>query len=143
MVNRTLADLKEIFSNTKDVDENITIYSYDNTVPKDANDELLHGVTTIHAGTVNGEYYMTKGHTHVIPSAETYYGLAGSGIVLCEKEDDILEMEIQPGILVYCPPGYAHRVINTSSEDLSFLCVCRADAGHDYSIKFTKRYFLN
>lgn len=141
MVNRYLNDLLEVFSNSQGVKDNPLIYSFNNVIPADNSEELLYGITVIQPGDINGEYYMTKGHTHQNTCAEVYFGLTGTGIVLCEKDDEVQEYEISPDVLVYCQPGYAHRVINTSNEPLRFLCVCRADAGHNYEVVFNKKFY--
>jgi glucose-6-phosphate isomerase len=41
-------------------------------------------------------------------------------------------IEIEPGTIAYVPPNHAHRTVNTGSEELVFLGVYPADAGHDY-----------
>ena len=84
---------------------------------------------------------MTKGHIHSIPSAEIYYGITGSGLVLQENETESLTIPIEEGVIVYCKPNYAHRLINTGNNELKVLCVCRADADHNYSWQF-KRHIL-
>lgn len=140
MVNRYLSDMQNIFSNPQDVKDNPLIYSFDNCIPANNAEELLYGITVIQPGDIHGEYYMTKGHTHQNPCAEVYFGLTGKGIVLCEKDGEVQEFEISPNVLVYCQPNYAHRVINNSNEPLRFLCVCRADAGHNYDVVFNKKY---
>lgn len=140
-MDRYLSDLKEQFLNTDGVKGNPLIYSFNNTVPRDNDQELLYGETVLYPGTINGEYFMTKGHTHQVPCAEVYYGLEGEAIVLCEFGGKWYERKLTPGVVVYCEPGYAHRVINKSDKKCRFLCVCRADAGHDYDVKFSKRYF--
>jgi glucose-6-phosphate isomerase len=139
-MNRNFNDLKDIFLNSNDIEGNPLIYEFDNIVPSDSEEELLYGVTILYPGTINGEYYMTKGHKHQISCAEVYYGLEGSGLVLCEKDGVSQIHELSEGVTVYCPPGYAHRVINNTECTCKFYCVCRADAGHDYNIEFTKRF---
>jgi glucose-6-phosphate isomerase len=137
---RYFNDLKEIFMNTKGIEDNPLVYEFDNIIPSDSESDLLYGVTTLYAGTINGEYYMTKGHKHKIPCAEVYYGLEGEGIVLCEKDGYSKIYKLSAGTTVYCPSGFAHRVINTTEDKCKFYCVCRADAGHDYDVKFLKRF---
>lgn len=137
---RHLSDVKEIFLNTDGVSDNTVIYSFNNIVPHDNSEDLLYGETILYPGQINGEYFMTKGHKHESTCAEVYYGLEGEAIVLCENEDFIYEDILKPGVAVYCKPNYSHRVINKSDAPCRFFCVCRADAGHDYNVTFTKRY---
>ncbi len=46
---------------------------------------LAFMTTTIAAGTVGSEFYMTKGHYHVQDSGEMYLGLSGHGIMVMES----------------------------------------------------------
>ncbi len=96
--------------------------------------DLAFGTTIVYPGKVNDEYYMTKGHFHVIlDTAEVYYTLSGRGILLCESpEGDVKLLEMKPGEAVYVPKRYAHRTINTGNMPLVAFFVFRGDAGHDY-----------
>ncbi len=96
--------------------------------------ELLMGVTVVHPGRVGREYFMTKGHFHqVLDTAEFYYTLRGRGMMVMETpEGETAVEELAPGKVVYVPPRWAHRSVNVSDEELSFLFVYPADAGHDY-----------
>lgn len=142
-MNRNFNDLKDIFLNSDGIEDNPLIYEFNNIIPSDNEEELLYGVTILYPGVINGEYYMTKGHTHKISCAEVYYGLEGEGIVLCEKDGVSQIYKLSAGVTVYCPPGYAHRVINNTEKECKFYCVCRADAGHDYNVEFTQRFMNN
>lgn len=97
--------------------------------------ELPHGLSIVHAGAVGGEYFMTKGHYHSVrDTAEIYYCLAGRGLLLMENEDgEWAAEELCPGLVVYVPPSWAHRSINTSEkEDLVTFFAYPGHAGHDY-----------
>lgn len=97
--------------------------------------ELLHGISVIHPGKVGSEYFMTKGHFHaVLETAEVYYCLAGEGkMVLETPEGEWAVEEFSPGRVLYVPPRWAHRSVNTSlSVDLIFLFVYPGNAGHNY-----------
>ena len=82
--------------------------------------ELLHGITIIRPGRVGDEFFMTKGHYHAVrETAEIYYCLRGRGLLLLETEKgDWAAEEFEPGRVVYAPPCWAHRSINTGTEDL-------------------------
>jgi glucose-6-phosphate isomerase len=95
--------------------------------------DMTFGITCIAAGTVEGEYYMTRGHIHENAAAETYTFLAGSGGVLCRRGRLISWTEASIGSVVYIPPDWAHRTINTGSDNLVFLSAVIASAGHDYA----------
>jgi len=96
--------------------------------------ELLYGISVVHPGRVGDEYFMTKGHFHAeLATAEVYYCLQGSGrLVLETPEGDWSVQELRPGRVVYVPPRWAHRSVNTGDEDLATLFVYPAHAGHDY-----------
>lgn len=136
---RFLSDYKEVYENPI-VDGNPLIYEIINIFPKHDNSELFYGLTTIYPGDVNGEYYMTKGHRHNEDTAELYYGVEGSGIVVQEKENDCIISDIAPGVMIYCQKGYAHRLINNSNEVLKVVCATRADSGHNYNVNFISRF---
>jgi glucose-6-phosphate isomerase, archaeal len=90
--------------------------------------------TTMSAGTVGSEFYMTKGHQHVQDSGELYLGLSGEGIMVMEsREGDFACEALTPSVAVYVPPRWAHRTVNTGAGPLVFLASYFADAGHDYS----------
>ena len=46
---------------------------------------LAFMTTTIAAGTVGSEFYMTRGHYHVQDSGDMYLGLSGHGIMVMES----------------------------------------------------------
>lgn len=96
--------------------------------------ELISGVTCLHAGKVGSEYFMTKGHFHaVLDTGEVYYALSGQGMLVLETPEG--EGSVQPfnaGQVIYIPPRWAHRTVNTGATDLRFFWVCPAQAGHDY-----------
>jgi len=97
--------------------------------------ELLHGVSIVHPGKVGDEYYMTKGHFHtVLETAEIYQCLKGAGVMVMETpEGDWSVEELCPGKILYVPPRWAHRSVNTGSQvDLVTFFIYPGNAGHDY-----------
>jgi glucose-6-phosphate isomerase len=97
--------------------------------------ELLQGISIVHPGKVGHEYNMTKGHYHVVlHTAEVYYCLKGVGYMVMETPDGEWAVEpLQPNTVLYVPPGWAHRSVNTSSnEDLVTFFVYPGNSGHDY-----------
>jgi glucose-6-phosphate isomerase len=96
--------------------------------------EMLMGVTVLHPGRIGKEYFMTKGHFHaILDTAEVYYMLKGQGMMVMETPEGQTSVEeLRPGKVLYVPPRWAHRSVNTGEEDLSFFFVYPADAGHDY-----------
>ena len=104
--------------------------------------ELLHGTSIVHPGQVGDEYFMTKGHFHsVLETAEVYHVLQGRGMMVMETpEGDWAVEELRPGRVLYVPPRWAHRSVNTGQGDLVFLFVYPAHAGHDYGTIETRGF---
>lgn len=97
--------------------------------------ELRSGLSVVHPGRVGDEYFMTKGHFHeVLDTAEIYWCLSGTGMMVMETpEGEASVKELAPGSVLYVPPRWAHRSVNTGdSEDLVTYFVYPAHAGHDY-----------
>lgn len=85
-------------------------------------------------GTVGGECFMTKGHYHAVPgTAEVYLCVRGEGYMLMKLADGTPAVErFFPGRMVYVPPFWAHRTVNTGEEPLISFCAYPGDAGHNY-----------
>lgn len=96
--------------------------------------EILHGISIVHPGRVGDEYFMTKGHFHtVLETAEIYICLKGEGYMVMETPEG--EARVEPlvkGRVLYVPPRWAHRSVNTGGEDLITFFAYPGDAGHDY-----------
>lgn len=139
IVTRCLSDMKGIFfdgasyQNALTEEDSIVYEVYEKNVPIEQG-QLAHAVTIIKPGKVGSEYYMTKGHFHVIEdTAELYLCVKGEGGIIMEtKEGESKFIKMKCGILVYVAPFWAHRTVNTSNEDFAFLAVYPANAGHDY-----------
>lgn len=115
--------------------EDILLYEVYETRRPERAGELLNGLSVVHPGKVGGEYFMTKGHFHaVLETAEVYYTLGGAGMMVMETpEGDWAVEEMRPGQVLYVPPRWAHRSVNTSAnEDLVFFFVYPGHSGHDY-----------
>lgn len=114
-------------------DDPIVYEFFDMGLPEDAH-EVAYGTSITHPGKVGEEYFMTKGHFHqVLDTAEVYYCLSGSGILLLESpEGDWTAADMNPGTAVYVPRRYAHRSVNTSETDLVTFFAFPGHAGHDY-----------
>ena len=97
--------------------------------------ELLSGISIVHPGKVGAEYFMTKGHFHtVLETAEIYHCLKGEGLMVMETpEGNWAVEELRPGKILYVPPRWAHRSVNTGrKDDLVTFFVYPGNAGHDY-----------
>jgi glucose-6-phosphate isomerase len=95
---------------------------------------LMYCISTLQPGTVGQEWFMTKGHYHAkIDTAEVYLCLRGQGFMLMKTAAGQCRWEtFQRGRMVYVPPHWAHRSINTGAEPLVSFCVYPAEAGHNY-----------
>lgn len=96
--------------------------------------ELLHGISIVHPGKVGDEYFMTKGHFHtVLETAEIYYCVSGQGFMVMETpEGDTAVEPLAAGRVLYVPPRWAHRSVNTGTGDLITFFIYPGNAGHDY-----------
>ncbi len=97
--------------------------------------ELRHGLSIIHPGKVGDEYFMTKGHFHtLLETSEIYYCLRGEGYMVMEIPEGEWAVEaLSPQKVLYVPPRWAHRSVNTGeADDLVTFFVYPGDAGHDY-----------
>jgi len=76
---------------------------------------------------------MTKGHWHRLSgTAEIYLCLAGEGLMLMETAGGHCRAEpTRRGAMVYVPPHWAHRSVNTAGSPLVSFCMHLAEAGHN------------
>ncbi len=121
---------------------------FEKQVPEEQG-QLLFCISRLQPGLVGEEYYMTKGHFHGISgTAEAYLGIRGRGYLLLKTAaGECVAEPICRGRLVYVPPHWAHRSINTGQEPLVSLCIWPAEAGHNYGDivrqGFPKRIFCH
>ena len=96
--------------------------------------QLRFCISRTYPGTVGEECFMTKGHYHeAAGTAEIYLCLSGEGYMLMKLSSGESAYErFFPGRMVYVPPFWAHRSINTGGDPLVSLCVYPAEAGHNY-----------
>ena len=96
--------------------------------------QLMYCISALQPGRVGEECYMTKGHYHqVAGTAEIYLCLRGQGYMAMKTVDGQWKAEaMRRGRMVYVPPYWAHRSINTGGESLISFCVYPAEAGHNY-----------
>ncbi|MBL7154715.1 MAG: glucose-6-phosphate isomerase [Phycisphaerae bacterium] len=103
-------------------------------IPEQAG-QLMYCISRLQAGKVGDEFFMTKGHYHTVAAtAEIYLCLKGAGYMLMKTSGGRWAVEeMFRGRMVYVPPYWAHRSVNTAKDELlvSF-CVYPANAGHNY-----------
>lgn len=137
---RTLRDLDEIYG---DVDNDLSdkcVYEVYSPPVEQSKRNLLVGTCIIHPGKVGDKYFMTKGHRHEVPRGEVYIGVSGEGYLIMQDEasQKCLFEKIEPDTMIYVPPFWAHRHVNTGSGPLVTLFSVSSDAGHDYN--YTKQH---
>ena len=135
---RRLSDMRGYYHDTDAFEsllpEDPVIYEVYSIEQEERPGDLNFATTVLHPGVVGDEFYMTKGHFHSKSDrSELYLCLKGRGLMLTQSpEGEAAWLEMAPMTVVYVPPHHAHRTINTGDEDLIFLAVYPADAGHDY-----------
>lgn len=136
---RRLSQMKGMYYDEAALDKSVAsgdplVYEFYELGMQEHAGDLAFGTSIVFPGKVGDEYFMTKGHFHtILETAEVYYCLSGKGILLMETpEGDWKAEEMTPGAAVYVPKRYAHRSINTGTENLVMFFVFRADAGHNY-----------
>ena len=144
---RHLSDMRGMFSDEQALDRMLAqsdplVYEFYNIGAPETPGDLNFGMSVTYPGRVGSEYFMTKGHFHVVlDTAEVYYCLKGSGYMLLESpEGDWSAQKLSRGMAVYVPPRYAHRSINIGDAPLLTFYAFRGDAGHDYGTIETKGY---
>ena len=68
----------------------------------------------------------TRLHRHRL-SEEIYHITAGSGVMTLDDRHFVVAV----GDTLYIPPGTAHNIHNTGSDDLRILCACSPAYAHD------------
>jgi len=148
VLSRRLSDMQGMFADEKArlelqarQGDSLVYAVYVAEIPETAS-HLPHSTTVIQPGRVGDEFFMTRGHFHAVRDrAEVYLGLAGQGCMLTQTDEGETRLfDMRPGTLVYVPPFWAHRTINTGSEPFAFLCVWPGDAGHDYGTIETRGF---
>lgn len=109
---------------------------------------LLLCISKLYPGRVGDECFMTKGHYHTVSgTAEVYLCIRGQGYMMMKTAAGQSAAEpMRRHRMVYVPPHWAHRSINTGDEPLISFCVYPGDAGHNYgdiaTEGFPQRVFL-
>jgi glucose-6-phosphate isomerase len=108
---------------------------------------MIYGLSKLQPGVVGDECFMTKGHYHsIIETGEMYLCLEDESYMLMKTQGGAVKAEkMTRGVMVYVPPHWAHRSVNTGAKPLTTLFICPADAGHNHGDitedGFSKRIF--
>src|SRR5258706_865004 len=139
---RRASDMRGYYADERALQRLIADYSdpvhyevFEVPVPEE-HGHLMYCISALQPGQVGQEYFMTKGHYHSVPNtAEIYLCLRGEGYMVMKTKDGQYATErMTRGRMVYVPPFWAHRSVNTSaSEPLVSFCVYPAEAGHNYA----------
>lgn len=137
---RRASDMREYYADPgalerliKDGDDPVHYEVFEKPVPE-TRGNLMYCISRLQPGLVGQEFFMTKGHYHEVKeTAELYLCLKGQGLMLMKTEaGDCTAEAMERGRLVYVPPRWAHRSVNTGDEALVSFCVYPAEAGHNY-----------
>lgn len=136
---RRASDLRGYYADVKALEELIASGDpvhyrvFEKAIPEEEG-HLLFCMSVLEPGRIGDEFFFTKGHYHTVANtAETYLCVRGRGILLLKTTDGQWAAEsMEVGRMVYAPPFWAHRSINTGSEPLISFCVYPAHAGHNY-----------
>jgi glucose-6-phosphate isomerase len=114
---------------------------FEKNIPTEAG-HIMICISKLLPGKIGDEFFMTKGHYHQrIATAETYLCLRGEGVMLMKTpEGEVRAETFRPGRMVYVPPCWAHRSINTGREALITFCNYPADAGLNYGDILTEGF---
>jgi glucose-6-phosphate isomerase, archaeal len=136
---RRASDMKGHYANKKALDSliskgNPVHYEVFEVPVPETYGHLMYCISKLLPGKVGDEFFMTKGHYHdVIETGEIYLCLRGEGFMLMKTADGKCKAEkMSRGKMVYVPPFWAHRSVNTGKEPLISFCVYNAEAGHNY-----------
>jgi glucose-6-phosphate isomerase len=105
-------------------------------VPAGTEGGLFWGLTEIQPGRVGNEYFMTRGHWHVVRNRAEFYGTVnGSGkLLLMDRAGHTWSEDMTPGSLHYIAGEVAHRIVNTGDKSIRVTACWPSDAGHDYEV---------
>jgi glucose-6-phosphate isomerase, archaeal len=98
--------------------------------------DLVVGTSVMKPGRVGAEYFLTRGHRHRLADrSEVYYCQAGSGVMLMEAPGgETRAVPLTRQSVVYVPPHWIHRSVNTGPDTLVTVFCYAADAGQDYEV---------
>jgi len=106
---------------------------FEKNVPEEYG-QVMFCISKLQPGRVGDEYFFTKGHYHTIAqTAEIYLCIRGQGYMAMKTTGG--ECLFEPMVrnrMVYVPPYWAHRSINTGNQPLISFCAYPGDAGHNY-----------
>ncbi len=137
---KQVQDIRSLFEKNDDIsDKQLQELAYEVEVwqpdKEGTAEKLQFGTSFVSPGTVNNEYYMTRGHFHTKrEKPEIYWGISGHGLLLLMNEQkECWAEQVEPGSLHHISGHIAHRLINTGHDILTIGACWPLDAGHDYN----------
>lgn len=138
---RRLSDLKGYFLDEEAYNELLkedpVVYEVYAIEQEEKEGDLNFATTVLYPGKVGKEFF----HKGPLPrqarqGRDILWHQREGGMLLQTPEGEAEWIPMGPGTVVYVPPYWAHRTVNTGNEPFIFLAIYPADAGHDYgSIK--------
>jgi glucose-6-phosphate isomerase, archaeal len=112
------------------------VYYVHEVRPAAEHGDLIFGTTFMEPGRVGNEFFVTRGHIHAKANRpEVYYGESGQGLMLMESpEGETRILEISPRVMVYVPPLWIHRSVNTGAVPMVTSFFYPSDSGQDYGL---------
>jgi glucose-6-phosphate isomerase len=131
---RRSSDMAGYFDSDPEGDDHLIYEYFEREVPAEEG-QIVQNITVLYPGTVDDEYFMTKGHYHANERcSEVYLCLNGRGHLLMQTRSGETDVqEYGRGVSIYVPPGWAHRSVNSGDEPLVLFALYPADSGHDYA----------
>ena len=136
---RYLSDLVDIYQDRQSAEDmlkkkDVLVYEVDEVTVPNGEGHLVHGTSILYPGKVGKEYFMTRGHFHTKEDeAEVYFCLKGKGyLVMQTRKADVSRIKMSLGTVVYVPPLWAHRTVNTGKEKFICFYVVSGIAGNSY-----------
>ena len=135
---KKLSALRDLYAAPALVDDYIAAHgdidAYEVIEYRPDGSDICFGTTIMAPGKIGDEYFLTRGHFHAkTDRGEVYYTQSGEGVLLLHSRDgQTRSVQMRPGVCAFIPPEWAHRSVNTGTENLVFVWMCTIDAGHDY-----------
>jgi len=108
---------KNIYKNTKGYENEINEVLIDLSDNQTGFKRLSVCMNTLYPGKINGEFRMTRGHSH--DAEEVYIILKGRGYVIFGNK----KIPVKKDDLLTVPESTWHKTVNTGKEKLVFLTI--------------------
>lgn len=142
IVRRTLSSMKDAYLDQAAVaamlahEDPLIVQVFMAPVPAEKG-YLMVNINAVYPGKVGSEYFMTMGHIHDDPvgAPEVYVTMKGQGKLVLQARDGRTHVaDMLPGKINYIPAAFAHRCVNTGSQEpLVYIGVFPSATKRDYS----------